>query len=118
MLLTPHSRIITNVGIEIPCSELLMTKFKIYTGNWIAYTKDGIQVTVPPKKSSWSKDIDINIDAIKIFFDIDKGLYSFDTIDELDEIQMLTGETESILSTIVRNIAKEDETGKSHKAID
>ena len=31
---------------------------------------------------------------------------------------MFTGETQSILSTIVNNIAKEDKTGKSHKIID
>ena len=59
------------------------------------------------------------MDASKnISFSIDKGLYSFDTIEEFDEIQIFTGETQSILSTIVRNIAKEDENGKKHRVAD
>ena len=59
------------------------------------------------------------MDASKnISFSIDKGLYRLDTIEEFDEIQMFTEETQLILSTIVRNITKEDETGRSHKIID
>ena len=59
------------------------------------------------------------MDASKnISFSIDNGLYSFDTIEEFDEIQVFTGETQSILSTIVRNIAKEDENGKKHRVAD
>ena len=42
MFLTPHPRTITNVDIEIPCSDILITKFKNYTRNWISYTKYGI----------------------------------------------------------------------------
>ena len=38
--------------------------------------------------------------------------------EEFDEIQVFTGETQSILSTIVRNIAKEDENGKKHRVAD
>ena len=111
MFLTPHSRIISNVCLEIPCSDKFITKLKTYTGNWISYTKDGIQNTVSPKKFSWSKDIGINIpDSDNISLSTEKGLYSFDTIEEFDDIQMFTRETQSILSTIVRNIAKEDET--------
>ena len=118
MFLTLHSIIITNVGIGIPCSGVFITKLKTYTWNWIKYTKDGIQETGPPKKISWSKDIDINIYAsINVSFSIDKGLYSFDTIETFDEIQMFIGETKSILSTIVRNFAKRDGTGKGHKVI-
>ena len=45
------------------------------------------------------------------------GLYSSDTIEEYDEIQVFRGETHSILSTIVKNIAREDKTGKKHKVI-
>ena len=119
MFLTPHSRIITNVGVEVPCSDVFITKFKTYTGNWISYTKDGVVETLPPKKFAWSKDVDVNMDHAKnISFSIDKGLYSFDTIEEFDEIQVFTGETQSILSTIVRNIAKEDENGKKHRVAD
>ena len=109
MFLTPHSRIITNVRIEVPCSDIFITKFKSITRNWISYTKDGIQDTVPPKKFSWSKDIDISLPSSKnISFIIDKGLYSFSLqlIEESDEIQIFTGETQSILSTILNNPAK------------
>ena len=119
MFLTPHSRIISNVGVEIPCSDVFITKFKTYTGNWVSYTKNGVEETLPPKKFAWSKDVDINMDTGKdISFGIDKGLYNFDTIEEFDEMQIFTGETQSILSTIVRNIAKVDENGKKHRVTD
>lgn len=31
MFLTPHSRIITNVGVEVPCNDVFITKLKTYT---------------------------------------------------------------------------------------
>ena len=65
MFLTPHSRFITNAGIEIPCSDIFITKFKTYARNETSYIKDGIQDTVQPEKFSWSENIDIIIDASK-----------------------------------------------------
>ena len=49
MFLTPHSRIIPNVGVEVPCSDVFITKLKTFTGNWIIYTKVGVQETVPQR---------------------------------------------------------------------
>ena len=39
-------------------------------------------------------------------FGIDKELYDFDAINKFDEIQVFTGERESILSTITQNLKK------------
>ena len=88
MFLTPHSRVITNVGIELPCSNMFSSKYKTYTNNWIAYTQDGIQETIPPKKFSWNDETKINFEYnMNQSFGIDKGIYDFDTINKFDEIQ-------------------------------
>ena len=50
-------------------------------------------------------------------FGIDKGLYDFDTINKFDEIQVFTGERESILSTITQNLRK-DGSNKERKIVD
>ena len=106
--LTPHSRIITNVGVELPCSNKFSSKYKTYTNNWISYTQDGIQETIPPKMFSWSEEIKINFEHnINQSFGIDKGIYDFNTINKFDELQVFTGERESILSTITRNLKQD-----------
>ena len=43
---------------------------------------------------------------------MDKGIYNFDTINKFDELQVFTGERESILSTITRNLRQEDGSEK------
>ena len=53
--------------------------------------------------------------AKNVSFNIDKGFYSADTIDEFDELHMFTGEREQISSISERNIAKEDEKGTLFK---
>ena len=50
MFLTPHSRIISNVGVEIPCSDVFITKLKTYTGNWFSYTKKRRARNFAPKE--------------------------------------------------------------------
>ena len=87
LFLTPHSRVITNVGIELPCSNMFSSKYKTYTNNWIAYTQDGIQETIPPKKFSWNDETKINFEYnMNQSFGIDEGLYEFDTINKIYEI--------------------------------
>ena len=116
LFLTPHSRVITNVGVELPCSNKFSSKYKTYTNNWISYTQDGIQETIPPKMFSWSEEIKINFEHnINQSFGIDKGIYDFNTINKFDELQVFTGERESILSTITRNL-KQD--GSEERKID
>ena len=108
LFLTPHSRVITNVGVELPCSNKFSSKYKTYTNNWISYTQDGIQETIPPKMLSWSEEIKINFKHnINQSFGIDKGIYDFNTINKFDELQVFTGERESILSTITRNLKQD-----------
>ena len=108
LFLTPHSRVITNVGIELPCSNLFSSKYKTYANNWIAYTQNGIQETIPPKKFSWTDKSKMNFDyKTNQSFAIDKGIYDFDTINKFDDIQTFTGERESILSTITQNVRKD-----------
>merc|ERR1711873_153086 len=78
------------------------------TSNWIAYTQDGIQETIPPKKFSWTDKSKMNFEyKTNQSFAIDKGIYDFDTINKFDEIQTFTGERESILSTITQNVRKD-----------
>ena len=110
LFLSPHSRIITYVSIEIPCSDKFITKFKTFTGNFISYTDVDAQDNIPPKRFFWNENIKINFKTSSNYsFNNDKGNYNIDTIKEFDEIQMLSGKTESILSNIVRNIAKKDQ---------
>merc|ERR1712074_69293 len=67
-------------------------------------TQDGIQETWAPKMFSWSEEIKINFDHnINQSFGIVKGIYDFNTINKFDELQVFTGERESILFTITRN---------------
>merc|ERR1712240_682596 len=108
LFLTHHSRVITNVGIELPCSNLFSSKYKTYTNNWVAYTQDGIQETIPPKKFSWADKSKMTFEYKKNqSFAIDKGIYDFNTINKFDDIQAFTGERESILSTITNNVRKD-----------
>ena len=95
LFLTPHSRVITNVGIELPCSNLFSSKYKTYTNNWISYTQNGSQETIPPNKFSWTDKSKMNFDyKTNQSFAIDKGIYDFDTINKFDDIQTFTGERE------------------------
>ena len=108
LFLTPHSRFITNVGIELPCSDLFSSKYKTYTNNRVAYTQDGIQETIPPKKFSWADKPKMTFEyKTNQSFAIDKGIYDFNTINKFDDIQTFTGERESILSTITNNVRKD-----------
>jgi len=87
LFLAPHSRVITKVGIELPCSNMFSSKYKTYTNNWIAYTQDGIQEIIPPKKFSWNDETKITFDYnMNQSFGIDKGIYDFDTINKFDDI--------------------------------
>ena len=82
--LTPHSRVITNVGVELRCSNKFSSKYKTYTNNWISNTQDGIQEKISPKKFSWSEETKIHFEHnINQSFGIDKGIYNFDTINKL-----------------------------------
>ena len=57
---------------------------------------------------SWSEEIKINFEHnINQSFGIDKGIYDFNTINKFDESQVFTGERESILSTITRNLKQD-----------
>ena len=49
-------------------------------------------------------------------FGKDKGLYDVDTTNKFDEIQVFTGERESILSTITQNLRKDG--SKERKIVD
>ena len=51
-------------------------------------------------------------------FGIDKGIYDFDTINKFDEIQVFTGERESILSTITQNLRRMAPTKKEKSLMD
>merc|ERR1711873_217201 len=87
------------------------------TSNWIAYTQDGIQETIPPKKFSWTDKSKMNFEyKTNQSFAIDKGIYDFDTINKFDDIQTFTGERESILSTITQNVRKDG--SKERRVID
>ena len=57
---------------------------------------------------SWSEEIKINFEHnINQSFGIDKGIYNFDTINKFNELQVFTGERESILSTITWNLRQD-----------
>ena len=72
---------------------MFSSKYKTYTNNFIAYIQDGIQETIPPKQFSWNDETKINFEYnMNQSFEIDKGLYDFDTINKFDEIQVFTGE--------------------------
>jgi len=45
LFLTTHSRFITNVGIELPCSNIFPRNIR-HTHTWMAFTQDGIQETI------------------------------------------------------------------------
>ena len=87
---------------------MFSSKYKTYTNNWIAYTQDGIEETILPKEFSWNDETKINFEYnMNRSFGIDKWLHNFDTINKFDEIQVFTGERESILSAITQNLRKD-----------
>ena len=115
LFLKPHSRIITNVGIKLPCSNKFSSKYKTSTNNCISHTQDAIQETNPPKKFSWNDETKINFEySMNRSFGINKGIYVFNTINKFEELQVFTRESESISSTITRKLRQDgSEEGKS-----
>ena len=107
LFLTAHSRILTNVGIEIPCSSKFHVKYKTLTGNWIAHTKNGVVHTLAPKsKFEYKNEVYITDPTNHTYnFDRDAGLYNFDLIEVFDSMQTFAGERNSVLATITANIA-------------
>ena len=69
MFLTPHSRVLTSVGIEIPFSNNFDPKFKTISGKWISYTSNGVMDTVAPvSKLVWEDKMKFNDPANKSRF--------------------------------------------------
>ena len=74
----------------------------------MAYTQDGIQETIPPKKFSWADKPKMTFEyKTNQSFAIDKGIYDFNTINKFNDIQTFTGERESSSSTITNNVRKD-----------
>ena len=72
---------------------MFSSKYETYRNNWIAYTQDGIQETIPPKKFSWNDENKINFEySMNQSFRVDKGIYDFDSINKFEEIHVFTGE--------------------------
>ena len=113
--ITPHIRIITNIGVKQLCNSEFHSKFKTIDNKWIAHTKHGIEQADEPRIFEWSKKWEFIDEKKSIEFGIDKGIYRWDTIEEFDKNQNFRGMKEAIIAQMAGNMKDGKREGEKHQ---
>ena len=104
--LTPRDRLLTPHPIVVPCSEYFAPKFKSTTGQYIAYTKNGVEkVLAPSTVIDWGphNELVYEMNTIEpISFDVGEGLYDFNKTTEYEILSIFSGAEDQIISSLTR----------------
>ena len=108
--LTSSDRLLTPYPVVIPCSQFFAPKFKSTTGQFLAYTRNGVEKTTPPSSVinlEYGQDILYKTNDIEaISFDIGNGVYDFDKITDYEVLSIFSGAEDQIVSSFTRTATR------------